>query len=263
MTVRFFMHTKSKRAEALALVDSGATENFMNLDYARYLRLPIQQLASPRKLYNVDGTSNQSGDLLYYTDLSVQTGDKRINQFFLSNLGENKAILGYPWFAAMQSKIDWRRGWINHSQLPIIFRTPDAAKARFSSRTINTPRQPRILRIEQLYIHAANSTPQIPQQYEAYKRVFSEEASHEFPPSRPWDHAIDLKPGAPAALPGKLIPLCQAELQELRKFVKEHRKRGTIRPSKSPYKSRFFFIKKKDGTLCTVQDYHLVNEWTI
>jgi hypothetical protein len=42
MTVRFFIHTKSKRAEALTLVDSGATENFMNLDYAHYLRLPIQ-----------------------------------------------------------------------------------------------------------------------------------------------------------------------------------------------------------------------------
>jgi hypothetical protein len=39
----------------------------------------------------------------------------------LSNLGENKAILGYPWFAAMQPKIDWKRGWIDHSQLPIIF----------------------------------------------------------------------------------------------------------------------------------------------
>jgi hypothetical protein len=47
MTVRFYMHTKSKRAEALALVDSGATKNFMNLDYAQYLRLPIQQLALP------------------------------------------------------------------------------------------------------------------------------------------------------------------------------------------------------------------------
>jgi hypothetical protein len=128
MTVRFFMHTKSKRAEALALVDSGATENFMNLNYARYLCLPIQRLASPRKLYNVDGTLNQSGDLLYYTDLSVQTGDKWVNlRFFLSNLGENKAILGYPLFAAMQLQIDWRRGWIDHSQLPIIFRTPDAA----------------------------------------------------------------------------------------------------------------------------------------
>jgi hypothetical protein len=102
MTVHFFIHTKSKRAEALALVDSGATENFMNLDYARYLHLPIQQLTQPRKLYNVDRTSNQSGNLLYYSDLSVQMGDKRITlRFFLSNLGENKAILGYPWFAAM------------------------------------------------------------------------------------------------------------------------------------------------------------------
>jgi hypothetical protein len=223
MTVHFFMHTKSKRAEALALVDSGATKNFMNLDYARYLCLPIQRLALPRKLYNVDGTSNQSGDLLYYTDLSVQMGDKRVNlRFFLSNLGENKAILGYRWFMAMQPKIDWRRGWIDHSQLPIIFRTPDAAKARFSPRTTNVPREHRISKIGRLCIRTMTSTSQIPQQYRACERVFSEEASHEFPPSRPWDHAIDLKPGAPAALPGKLIPLCQAELEELRKFVKEH-----------------------------------------
>jgi Reverse transcriptase (RNA-dependent DNA polymerase) len=263
MTVRFFMHTKSKRAEALALVDSGATENFMNLDYAWYLRLPIQRLALPQKLYNVDGTSNQSGDLLYYTDLSIQTGDKWVNlRFFLSNLGENKAILGYPWFAAMQPKIDWRRGWIDHSQLPIIFRTPDAARARFSPRTINTPRELRTLKIRRLYIRTANPTPQIPQQYKTFERVFSKEASHEFPPSRPWDHAINLKPGALAALPGKLIPLCQAELGVLRKFVKEHLTWGTIRPSKSPYKSRFF-IKKKDGTLRAVQDYRPVNEWTI
>jgi hypothetical protein len=48
-----------------------------------------------------------------------------------------------------------------------------------------------------------------------YSRVFSKEASHKFPPSRPWDHAIELKPGAPAALPSKLIPLSQAEQVEL------------------------------------------------
>jgi RNase H-like domain found in reverse transcriptase/Reverse transcriptase (RNA-dependent DNA polymerase) len=178
-------------------------------------------------------------------------------------LGENKAILGYPWFAAMQPKIDWKRGWIDHSQLPIIFRTPDAARAHFSPRTINAPRELCTLKIGRLYIRTTNFTPQIPQQYKAFERVFSKEASHEFPPSRPWDHAIDLKPEAPVALPGKLIPLCQAELEVLRKFVKEHLTRGTIRPSKSPYKSRFFFIKKKDGTLHTVQDYRLVNEWTI
>jgi hypothetical protein len=55
----------------------------------------------------------------------------------------------------------------------------------------------------------------IPAPYQMYSRVFSEEASYEFPLSRPCDHAIELKPGAPAALPGKLIPLSQAELVEL------------------------------------------------
>jgi len=42
MTLRFFIHSKSKRAEAIPLIDSGATENFMNLEYAKYLQLPIK-----------------------------------------------------------------------------------------------------------------------------------------------------------------------------------------------------------------------------
>jgi len=34
MTVRFYTHSAKKRAEGTALVDSGATENFLNLGYA-------------------------------------------------------------------------------------------------------------------------------------------------------------------------------------------------------------------------------------
>jgi hypothetical protein len=49
----------------------------------------------------------------------------------------------------------------------------------------------------------------------------------------------------------------------LRAFVKEHLARGTIVPSKSPYKSHFFYIKKKDGKLQHIQDYRPVNQWTI
>ena len=37
MTVCFFIHMKLRRAEVLALIDSGATKNFMNLDYTQYL----------------------------------------------------------------------------------------------------------------------------------------------------------------------------------------------------------------------------------
>jgi len=84
-----------------ALIDSGATENFMNLTYAKWLRLPIKRLAKPWKLFNVDGTENKSGELQFYTDLQVWMGTTSVTlRFFLSDLGKHKAILGYPWFTA-------------------------------------------------------------------------------------------------------------------------------------------------------------------
>ena len=140
MTMRTFIHSKRKSADAVALLDCGATENFMNLQYAKWLGLPIQRLEHPRPLLNVDGTTNKAGALQFCTDLGVQTGEKRVKlRFFLSDLGENKIILGYPWFAAMQPKIDWARGWLDHSQLPIILRSNDALKARFTLRTVKAP----------------------------------------------------------------------------------------------------------------------------
>jgi hypothetical protein len=141
MTVHTFIHSKSKRAEAITLLDSGAMENFMNLQYAKYLQLPIRCLKEPQKLYNVNGTLNHSGELQYFTDLQVQMGAQCSTfQFFLSDLGENKAILRYPWFAAFQPRINWKQGWIDHTQLPIIFRTQDVDRARFLPQQVNKPR---------------------------------------------------------------------------------------------------------------------------
>src|SRR5882762_3063700 len=38
---------------------------------------------------------------------------------------------------------------------------------------------------------------------------------------------------------------------------------GCIRPSKSPMAAPFFFIKKKSGELCPIQDYRKLNDMTI
>jgi hypothetical protein len=104
-----YIHSIAKRAETIALVDSGATENFINLSYAKWLRLPIKQLSQSRRLFNVDRTENKAGELKFYTDLRVQTGESIVPlRFFLSDLGEHKVILGYSWFAAVQPKIDWK-----------------------------------------------------------------------------------------------------------------------------------------------------------
>ena len=71
MTVRLFLHSSQKQAETLALLDSGATENFMSLDYARWIGLPINTMTKPRNLFNVDGTLNKLGSLKFYSDLTL------------------------------------------------------------------------------------------------------------------------------------------------------------------------------------------------
>ena len=111
----------AKRAKGVALIDSGATENFMNLDYARWLKLPIKELKQHCPLFNVDGMENKSRALCYYMDLQFRTGTQTMNQrFYLSDLGDHKAIFGYPWSTAFQPRVDWKRGWIDMSQLPTV-----------------------------------------------------------------------------------------------------------------------------------------------
>ena len=209
----------------------------MHLSYAQRLKYPMCELIEPRLLYNVDGTINKAGEIRWYMDVKVQTGTQHTwMRFFLSDLGNNRIILGYPWFSAVQPNIDWRRAWIDISHLPIILRAKDVTKARFLPYT-PPPIPSKPVRVDQLFlarlVFESKSTPpidnlKIPVQYRQFTKVFLEEASHEFPPARIWDHAIELKPGAPSTLPGKIYLLSQVELQELQKFVDEHLKRGTI-----------------------------------
>ena len=104
---------------------------------------------------------------------------------------------------------------------------------------------------------------EIPTAYKCFKRLFNEEASNQFPPTRPWDHAINLKPETPDGIPCKVYPMTQSEDKALEEFIKEQYAKGYIWPSKSQYTSLFFFIKKRDGKLRPVQDYRKLNQYTI
>ena len=93
----------------------------MYLSYAQHLKYTVHELVEPRMLYNVDGTVNKAGKIRWYMDIKVQTRTQHTwMRFFLSDLGTNRIILGYPWFAAIQPNIDWRRAWIDISHLLII-----------------------------------------------------------------------------------------------------------------------------------------------
>ena len=152
--------------------------------------------------------------------------------------------------------MDWKRGWINTSQLPIVLSAPNAAKASYTPRTKNVPcpikRAANQYFLGQVTIGLTTTNkpnPSVLEEYRRHSKVFSKAKSQRLPQSTMWDHAIELLPGAPNTLPGRLLPLTQEEKSEMHKFVQEHLRRGTIHVSKSPYTANFFFVKKKDGKL--------------
>jgi hypothetical protein len=61
----------------------------------------------------------------------------------------------------------------------------------------------------------------------------------------------------------KVYPMTREEDASLEKFLDEMVGKGYIRPSKSPYASPFFFVKKNDGKLRPVQDYRRLNSYTV
>jgi len=175
---------------------------------------------------------------------------------------------------ANQPRIDWAKGWIDASHLPVIISPPDLPATQFPPKpTAHVLRQTQPQNEPLLAVRVAYPTKRltltqaewntIPLHYRRHARVFSEEAAQRFLEPHIWDHAIDLKLGAPNTLPGKIYSLTAQEQDELKKFVIEHTRKGYIHPSKSPYAAPFFFIKKKDGKLRPVQDYQRLNQWMV
>jgi hypothetical protein len=127
-------------------------------------------------------------------------------RFFLTNLGEHKVILGYSWFAAVQPKIDWKKGWIDSTQLPIILHTNNAVKVWYLPRQVNVPW---LLHIDQYYLgkviigatEVTNEMKGVPEEYKRHVKLFSEKESQQLPNHTVWGHAIKLLPGAPTTLP--------------------------------------------------------------
>ena len=79
---------------------------------------------------------------------------------------------------------------------------------------------------------------------------------------KPWDHGIDLKEDFPPK-EGRLIPLSVDEQKEVEAFLDYQLSKGYIHASNSQQTSSIFFVPKKDGKKCMVQDYQYLNEWTV
>ncbi len=205
-----------KKTEVEALLDCGATENFIDARTLEKLGMGTRLLQHPRTVQNVDGTENQAGTITKYCNLYVKRGqEKKKQRFFVANLGRDRLILGHPWFQAFNPQIDWTKNELEGEN--IIIETA-GYQSKKTTQIDNIAQQ----WAERAAQSKPAQTPEIPEEYQQHAVVFSEKAAQRFPPAREEDHVITLKPGAPTTLNCKVYPLTSGESEATKEFLREH-----------------------------------------
>jgi hypothetical protein len=94
-------------------VDSGAMDNFLTPSLAGRLGLRIWKLKHPKPILTVDGSEHKQGKLTEYTDLVLKLGEQwRKQRFYITTLGHDRAILGFPFLSKFNPSIDWAKNKI-------------------------------------------------------------------------------------------------------------------------------------------------------
>jgi hypothetical protein len=249
-----------------ALIDSGATENFIDYRTAVWWRLNTKELWCPQKVYNMDRTENQGGIISKSCVLCIWRGEQQIIQwFYITNLGQDCVILGYPWLQEFNPDIDWEEGrlireGVKLEEIGVAWKHyrekwAEICKTHFAQ---DWAIQGKVQQQQE-----SMEAKGIPEEYRWHHKVFSDQQAMCFPPFRPEDHAIKLIPRVPETINYKVYPLTLAEQEATKKFLEENEWLGYIEKTDSPWSSPWFFIKKKDGMLWPVQDYREVNKWTV
>ena len=97
--------------ETLALINSGAGGKFINRRYTEQQGFQIETLNKPIIPRNVDGTTNKSGAITSYTDFPLTVDGRTLNTCLLvTELGQQRIILRYPWLQEHNPDIDWQTG---------------------------------------------------------------------------------------------------------------------------------------------------------
>ena len=261
------LSTTQKTEEAL--IDSGATECFLDHWTVSHLRLPLKPLKAPHTIHNINGTHNQAGQITHKCRLKVQIG--AIHQemdFFITNLGQDQIILGYPFLKLLNPNINWTNGtltrtstisitpvhlWKHYQQVWQKDWTIHIGKTSFAQQWASKAKE-------------GKPTPtdlDVPAPYADYKMVFSEDEAKHLPPSRTEDMEITLKEGALTQLDCKVYRLMKAETEVLCQNIKKDLEKGYIHHGMSSFVSPIFFIPKMDEKeLRMVIDYRRLNDIT-
>src|ERR1700756_1401190 len=120
LNVPFTFQTAHATAEEKALLDSGATENFLDEETWRRMGVGRRLLDKPLKVINVDRTENRKGTITHYCRLRIlYNGESDLQDFYIASLGRDRMILGYPFFRRFEPKVLWKQGTLQDGSIII------------------------------------------------------------------------------------------------------------------------------------------------
>jgi len=102
-----------EEASTEAMVDTGATGDFVDQDFVNQAKLPTRKLSQPIPVYNVDGMLNEARSIHEVVDM-IMTYDGHSERILLAItwLGKQSMILGMTWLNKHNPEIDFRAGTV-------------------------------------------------------------------------------------------------------------------------------------------------------
>ena len=98
-----------EEASTEAMVDTGATGDFIDRDFVATSNLTTRKLSRPVPVYNVDGTPNEAGSISEVVDvLMTYNGHSERIVLAVTRLGKQSMILGFTWLDKHNPEIDFR-----------------------------------------------------------------------------------------------------------------------------------------------------------
>ena len=94
------VHGVQREAAAEALIDSGANSTLIHQEFAKKHRMNLKPLNQPIKILNIDGTTNNEGQITHYVEYDMeikgtQRGKHRETiKLYVTDLGRDDIILG-------------------------------------------------------------------------------------------------------------------------------------------------------------------------
>lgn len=260
------------------MIDTGAEGNFISYDWILALDLSNQVMGNIEDISFVS-MGNHAIPLVGTIEIEVQFSDYMCSVSFLviQNVESysNILILGYSWIEEHQLLIDGKsRKWYTKppGKNPIYFEPyyeSEDDECLVTGKKFNKLAQNGEVWVGTVrFISAQTEKTESQSNHHVstllgdYKDVFPEDLPEGLPPSRDFEHEINIKEGQnpPKSVRYRYSPL---ECKEMQQQIQDLLSKGFIRESQSSFSSPVLFVKKKDGGYRMCIDYRNLNKITI